>query len=257
MDLTSLLSSMLSDDSLTAVAQKAGVSEDAAAGVLASALPSLLNGANGQASGKDTADSFQEAVLAHAGRNPMDVDLDEGKKIVGHLLGTQNNTQQEIAERSGLNSSQVGLILAAAAPLLMNMLGSNSSSNTSAGTASLLASLLGGSSNSASSNSFMTSALSSVLTGAMGSNSGSNNLLGSLLGSALGGQTNHKPQNQNNMAGSIIGSLLGGQTNNKPQNNMAGSILGSLLGGQTNNKPQSGNQSSGLNLGSILSSLLK
>lgn len=256
MDLTSLLSSMLSDDSLTAVAQKAGVSEDAAAGVLASALPSLLNGANGQASGKDTSDGFQQAVLAHAGRNPMDVDLDEGKKIVGHLLGTQDNTQQEIADRSGLNSSQVGLILAAAAPLLMNMLGSNSSSNTSAGTASLLTSLLGGSSNSASSNSFMTSALSGVLSGAMGGNSGSNNLLGSLLGSALGGQSNSKPQN--NMAGGILGSLLGGgQTNNKPQNNMAGSILGSLLGGQSNSKPQSGNQSSGLNLGSILSSLLK
>ena len=257
MDLTTLLSSMLSDDSLTAVAQKAGVSEDAAAGVLASALPSLLNGANGQASGKDTSDSFQEAVLAHAGRNPKDVDLDEGKKIVGHLLGTQNTaTQQEIADRSGLNSSQVGLILAAAAPMLMNMLGSNSSSNTSAGTASLLTSLLGGGSNSASSNSFMSSALSSVLTGAMGGNSGSNNLLGSLLGSALGGQSNNKPQN--NMAGSIIGSLLGGGQSSNSQNNMAGSILGSLLGGgQSNNKPQSNNQSSGLNLGSILSSLLK
>ena len=276
MDLNSLFASLLSDNSITSVAGKADVSAEDAAGVLAAALPMMLNGANGQASGAKTSDSFQEAVTAHAKRDPSTVDLTEGSKIVSHLLGDDAEVaQRAIAKKSGLSSAKVGLILAAAAPLLMNMLGSNSSSNSASGTASLLTSLLGGSSNSSASSSMMTSALTGLLGNALGGNaSSSNSILTSVLGSALGG--NVKPQSA---SAGLLGSLLG-TNSQKPQASAAG-LLGSLLSGGTQQassasaanllgsllsgtqQPQhhaSQQQSSGLDLGSVaglLNSLLK
>ena len=260
MDLTSLMSALLSDQNITSVAHKAGVSEEEAASVLAKALPVMLNGANGQASDAGTTESFFHAVNDHAKKDPESVDLKEGGKIVGHLLGTDEEAAEDaIAKRAGMSSANVGLILAAAAPLIMNMLGnSTSSSNSSAGTASLLSALLGGGMNSNASSSLMTSALTSVLGNAMGGGSSSNSLLGSMLTSALGGgmQANPKPS----ASSSLLGSLLGGGMTSQPQYNSANStagLLGSLLGGGMTNQQQ---QQPGLNLGTIgglLSSLLK
>ena len=252
MDLNTLMSSLLSDANIKSVARKAGVSTEEAASVLATSLPVMLNGANGQASGRQTTESFYQAVKDHAGKDPEKVDLKEGGKIVGHLLGTDEAAAENaIAKRAGLNSSQVGLILAAAAPLIMNALGSSTSSSTSsAGTASLLSSLLGGASNSSASSSLMTSALTSVLGSALGGGSSNNSLLGSMLTGALGGGTQ---QQSSSMASSLLGSLLGGGTQQQ-SSSMASSLLGSLLGGSTQQ------QSSGLNLGTVgglLSSLLK
>ena len=75
MDLTSLMSSLLSDQNIKAVASKAGVSEEEAASVLATALPVMLNGANGQASDAATTESFYKAVTDHAQKDPEKVDL--------------------------------------------------------------------------------------------------------------------------------------------------------------------------------------
>ncbi len=253
MDLTSLMSSLLSDQNITSVAHKAGVSEEEAASVLATALPVMLNGANGQASDAATTESFYKAVTDHAQKDPEKVDLKEGGKIVGHLLGTDEKAAEDaIAKRAGLSSANVGLILAAAAPLIMNMLGnSTSNSHSSSGTASLLNSLLGGGMNSSSSGNLMTSVLTSVLANSLnGGNNSNNSLLGSLLGSALGsGSTgsNFKPSSSASLLGSLLGGMGGMQQSSS-------GMLGSLLGGSSNQ------QSSGLNIGSIgglLNSLLK
>lgn len=248
MDLTSLMSALLSDNTVTSVAGKAGASSTDAVSVLAAALPSMLNGANGQASNPATAESFFQAVNDHAGRDSEKVDVDEGAKIVSHLLGDDaEDTERAIAKKTGLSKSQVALILAAAAPMLMKMLGNQTASSNSANsTASMLGSLLGGGMNSSSSNSMMTSALGSVLSSAMGggSQSSSNSLLGSLLSSAVGA-----PAQQQASPVSMLGSLLGA-TQQTSQSSAAGNILGSLLGG--------GQSSSGLgSAAGILSSLLK
>ena len=250
--LTGLMSSVLSNNSLSSVSGKAGVDSGDVAGILAAALPSLLNGANNQASTAATSDSFFEAVNQHAAKDPEDVDVDEGHKIVSHLLGDDaEEIERQISKKTGISSAKVGLVLAAAAPIIMNLLGKETShSHSSSSTASLLGSLLGGSSNSSSSNSLMSAALGSVLTGAMGGNSGSNSILGSLLG----GSGSASP------ASSMLGSILGATTGHSSSNSMAGGamgLLGSLLG---NDEPSYGHhqqqqQSSGV-LG-ILSNLLK
>lgn len=245
--LTGLMSSFLSDSSLSSVSGKAGVDSGNVAGILAAALPSLLNGANSQASSAETSESFFEAVNSHAGKNPEDVDVDEGQKIINHLLGSEaEDVKAEISRKTGLSSAKVGLVLAAAAPIIMNLLGKETaSSHSSSGTASLLGSLLGGSSNSSSSNSLMTAALGSVLSGALGGNSYGNN---SMLGSLLGGSSSSP-------ASSLLGGLLGTTTSHSSNSSMASGamgLLGSLLGSDNSHQ-----QSSGSGLAGILSHLLK
>ena len=262
MDLNALMSSLLSDDSLNEVSKKAGVSTMDAAGVLAAALPSLLNGAAAQAENKETVQSFHEACTNHAGKNPKAVDLDEGQKIVGHLLGSDAEvTERALAKKTGLSTGKIALILAAAAPLLMNGLGQHTTSNHSSSansTANLIGSLLGGSS-SGGMNPLVTSALAGVLGSAIGGNSHSNshsnnNLLGSLMSAATG-------SSNASVAGNMLGSLLGGSQPASGSANLLGSLMGAALGGNT----QSGHtvshanqqQQNAAGLGNLLLSLLK
>ena len=229
MDLTTLMGALLSDNSVNSVAGKTGVSAGDVAGVLAAALPVMLNGANAQAHNADTSESFHEAVTEHAAKDPEAVDLAEGEKIVEHLLGDDEaKAEKAIAKKTGLSKAQVALILAALAPLIMNKLGQQttaSNSTSAANTASLLGALLGGGSNSSASNALMTAALGAVLSNALGGNSHASNnvapsILGSVLGSSLGGS---QPVQSTASAGtaSLLGSLLGAtqqpQVQVKPQ----------------------------------------
>lgn len=243
MDLTSLMGTFLSDNSIQSVAGKTGTSTGNVASVMAAALPLLLNGANNQASQPETSQSFYEAVTEHAAKDPEKVDVEEGEKIVDHLLGEEaDSAEKAIAKKTGLSKAQVALILAAAAPLIMNMLGNHNNSynsNSASSTASLLGNLLGGSTNSTTSNALMAAALSSVLSNALGGNSSNNatsSILGSVLGSAMGAtQTNHKPQHQiNNVnvdagAANLLGSLLTGATQQTQQTTNGLSLLGGLM----------------------------
>lgn len=238
MDLTSLIGALLNDNNVQSVSGKTGVSNGDVAGVLATALPMLLNGANNQAQQKETSQSFHEAVLEHSTKDPEKVDLAEGEKIVDHLLGNDaDKAEKAIAKQTGLSRAQVALILAAAAPIIMNMLGKQTSashSSSASATASLLGSLLGGGSNSSASNALMTAALGAVLSNALGGGNSQSNasssILGSVLGSALGAkpQQNHKASNG---TAALLGSLLGAtQQQAKPQqSNVSGDLLGGLL----------------------------
>jgi len=131
MDINSLMSTILSGDSIANMSQLVGSSQTEVESVLNSVLPSLLNGAQGQAENESTAAGFEGALQDHAKADTSDlasfisnVDLADGGKIVAHLLGgEQEETTQRAAERAGLDIGKTGLILAAAAPLLMSLLG--------------------------------------------------------------------------------------------------------------------------------------
>ena len=244
MDLTSLMGALLSDNSVSSVSNKTGVSSAQVASVVAAALPALLNGANQQASQKETTESFHEAVLEHANKDPEKVEVEEGEKIVDHLLGEEeaDKTERAIAKSTGMSKAKVALILAALAPMIMNMLGkqtTSSNSNSASSTASLLGSLLGGSSNSSASNALMGAALASVLSSALGSSSGSgssssasSSILGSVLSSAMGSSS---ASNQSSMAtdalSSLLGSALSSGTSSSASAQSASSTTSGLLGG--------------------------
>lgn len=172
MDMNALMSTLLSGDAITGMSQATGASQDEVKSVLSSALPSLLGGAQAQAADAATAAGFAGALADHAKADTSDlsaflsnVDMQDGGKIIGHLLGSNAAaTAGEAADRAGLSAGQTARILALAAPLLMSLLGqqtTQTASNNASGIGGLMGALLGG--------------------------SGGNNASGSLLMSLLGG----------------------------------------------------------------------
>ena len=154
MDISSLLSTILSNESVAGVAAQVGVNEKDVKNVLSSALPMLLNGANAQSIDESTAESFANALAEHAQSDTTDitaflqnVDIKDGAKIISHLLGSaEQNQTADVARIAGISTSDTGSVLAGVAPLLMSLLGKQTASegNSGASVSSLMGSLLGG-----------------------------------------------------------------------------------------------------------------
>ena len=131
LDLGSLASTFLDKDALSIVAEKAGVSTKDVSSVISQALPTLLNGANKQSTNSSTAEGFAKALLQHSSANTSNissflkgVDLDDGAKIVSHLLdGKTSDIASDLSKKLNLDSKQIATILSCAAPLLMSLLG--------------------------------------------------------------------------------------------------------------------------------------
>lgn len=158
MDFNSILNTIMSSDSVSQLSSLTGTSENDVSNVLSSALPQLLSGAQGQATNANTAQSFANALASHGQNDPEDlsaffngVDLDDGQKIVNHLLGSDNAvaTAETLSQQSGIASANISGILSAAAPLLMSLLGKqaekeSSNSSSGGGLLDIVGSLFGG-----------------------------------------------------------------------------------------------------------------
>ncbi len=134
MDLKEIAGQLLSADSLKGIASASGTSSSDVKKVLTQALPALLSGADNQSK---TSSSFAKALTDHASADTSDlgsflknIDLDDGAKIIGHLLGSsESGTTKEVAKKSGVSESKVTKILSSVAPLLMSLLGKESKSS--------------------------------------------------------------------------------------------------------------------------------
>lgn len=187
MDINSLLSTIVSGDSVEGVGKAAGVSADSTKSILTAALPSLLSGAVAQSKNSETADSFAKALTQHASSDTSNVssflsgvDLSDGSKIISHLFGSKtDSTVSQIAQKSGTSTEETANVLSAAAPLLMSLMGQQTSSAQASGSgiAGIMSSLMGGSD------------------------------VGSLLGGLLGGSGTDAASG----LGGVIGKLFGGK----------------------------------------------
>ena len=65
MNMTSILTTLLSSDSISGVSKSSKAKNSDVTSVLTAALPLLLNGAKEQAENKDTAPSFSQALATH------------------------------------------------------------------------------------------------------------------------------------------------------------------------------------------------
>ena len=152
MDINKLAGVLLGSDSISGLSTLTDVADKDVNSVLAEALPALLLGANNQAKGKDTTESFAEALADHARADTKDVegffgniDLEDGAKIIGHLLGAEkSDVTKKVAKKTGVSDDKTAMILAAAAPLLMSLLGqqADEDDNKSAGVETLIGALL-------------------------------------------------------------------------------------------------------------------
>ncbi|MBQ9458838.1 MAG: DUF937 domain-containing protein [Oscillospiraceae bacterium] len=196
MDISALLSTFMSANSTEGISRATGVSNDQTRSILSSALPMLLGGALSQSTGSSTASGFAGALTQHALDNTSDVgafmsgvDMKDGEKIVNHLLGSNSDAVvAQIAGNSGVKKADVKKVLAAAAPLLMSLLGKEVNAqqqtqpNNAAGVGGIMSALLGG------------------------GGSGTASLLTGLLG---GGAQQQQPQQQNNSSGGLASLLMG------------------------------------------------
>jgi len=156
MDINSLVNTLMSSDSLDGISQLTNTSNQETKSVLSAALPLLLSGAQAQSQNTATSGSFGNALFNHGQQNTSNlssfiqgVDMNDGGKIIAHLLGLNtSNTLNQISTQTGVSNQSTGNILSAAAPLLMSLLGQQLGANTANATPSLLGnnatSLLGG-----------------------------------------------------------------------------------------------------------------
>ena len=221
MDLASMMKTMLSPDSIAQMSEKTGASTDEVKSVLFSALPAMLSGVQGQASNQETVAGFAGALESHAKDDTSDitaflsnVDIKDGKKIVGHLLGGEKDaTTKAAAQKAGLSTAATGSILGAAAPLLMSLLGQQVTQAAQTQPQAQNVQPLGGAQQAAPSGAGL---LAGLLGGGQQAGAQQSSGLGGLLGSLLGGgqpQQQQQPQQQSadaNPLGSLVGGMFGG-----------------------------------------------
>ncbi len=203
MDLNSLLQTMLSADSVGQMSKKTGASTDAVTSVLMSALPAMLSGVQGQASNRDTVAGFAGALDSHAADDVSDiaaffskVDVQDGNKIMEHLLGGQKGTTTKAAaQQAGISTDATSNVLGMAAPLLMSLLGQQA-----------------------------TRTAKTQYQPAQPSGAG-------LLSALLGGAAQQQQAPAQPGIGDLIGGLLGGSQQKSAKNNLIGDMISGMLGG--------------------------
>lgn len=132
MDIKDVMEMAIKAGAVEQVGKMMGVSDKEASSAIAEILPVLIQGMQGQAKGKDTKDSFIKALNDHGkddtsdiGKFIKNIDLDDGAKIVNHLLGSKE--KEEVAakagKKSGLDAGTVIKIMAVVAPILMTQMG--------------------------------------------------------------------------------------------------------------------------------------
>ncbi len=213
---------LLSGDGLASISKKVRSSPAKVAKVLSAGIPVLLANMKRNVATQEGEASLGRALQDHSGKDTdnvvaflKDVDTKDGKKILGHVLGDdQDRTAQEISRASGLSAGTVIKILAMIAPLLLSLLGNQQQSQQTvqqpaAQTAAPLQ-LLGGAQQ-------QTQTASSGLGGL-----GLASLLGSVLGSGTQQQTQAAaPAAASNPALSLLGALLSDQGQDQPQQESA------------------------------------
>lgn len=141
MDISSLIGTLMSADSLQSVGKTSKTDSKSVQSVLGAALPGLLSSA--QAQSGDEATGFAEALLSHSKADTSDiasflgkVDMEDGGKIVNHLLS--GDAVADISRKAGVSKKDTTNILSAAAPLLMSLLGQQTVSSASDSNASAI-----------------------------------------------------------------------------------------------------------------------
>lgn len=189
---------ILSTVPLDQLAGRLGVDEATAQRAVGAALPALLGGLRANAQDPAGAASLGEALAQHdpalveGGVDLDDVDTDDGRKIVGHVFGqNEQAVVAQLARSTGTGKDLLAKVLPALAPIAL----------------AFLAKQLGGAGSSG-----------GATTGTSGGTAG-----GTAAGKGTG-ERSGAPQTGGGGLGDVLGGLLGGGSG-------AGGGLGDLLGG--------------------------
>lgn len=198
-----LINSDLGKQIIGNITEKTGVNAAQATAVVTNGLPEILgkmqqNAATGDSGlmGALLGGKHDGSILDNIGGFLNGGDFSDGKKILGHVLGgDQDNMIQGLSSKTGVDSSIISKILPMLAPIVMGYLGKqvqNKGVQSSGGLGDLLGGLLGGA-NQAGGSSVLTSVLDQNgdgkldISDAMSALSGNKKKSGGLLGGLLGG----------------------------------------------------------------------
>ena len=131
MDLSSLLGTLLSSESVTTASKNTKTNSSDVQNVISLAIPLLLNGIDKQAKDEKTSTSLINALSDHGKKDVSNIgsflgniDLEDGAKIIGHLLGSnKESVAKDISKKSGVDLATVLELLATYAPLIMTLIG--------------------------------------------------------------------------------------------------------------------------------------
>ena len=187
-DLNSI-GSLVSEGGVSAISKRTKLSKQDVAKVLSAGIPALVGGMRRNAGAAEGAESLARALADHSAADTSrpaeflkNADLKDGKKILGHVLGSdQDALVEQISRASGVTKGKTTTILALVAPLLLSLLGSQSSGG-SGGLLGMLGGLLGGQQQTQQQSS---GGLLGSLLG--GSSAGNSSLVSGLFSSLMGG----------------------------------------------------------------------
>lgn len=173
--ISDLLNSDLGKQLVQSISEKTGINPTQASDVVSSSMPALLGqmqnnvlkgeGASGLLNAL-TSGKHDGSILDNLGGFLNGGDFSDGNKILGHVLGNNQDTMvQGLSAKTGVDSSIISKILPMLAPIIMGYLGKqtkNSNVSSTPDLGGLLGGLLGGG-NSSGGSSFGGSILTSVL----------------------------------------------------------------------------------------------
>lgn len=156
--ITDLLNSDMGKELVSSISQKTGIDASQASNVVSSGLPALMGAMQNNLSSADGASGLLSAltsgkhdgsILDNLGGFLNGGDFSDGSKILGHVLGGNQDTMvQGLSSKTGVDSGIISKILPMLAPIVMGYLGKQTKNNGVSNTSDLgglLGGLLGGS----------------------------------------------------------------------------------------------------------------
>ena len=152
MDMETIMKMMLTNGALEQVSGMLGVDGKSAESAIEYVMPMLLQGMQGQMKNEETKYGFMQALNDHSKQDTRDLrkavkdaDVDDGAKIVKHLLGAQ---EEEVAakatKKSGLDTKTILKIMAILAPILMSKMGQTAKTETARSSSGDMMKVVGG-----------------------------------------------------------------------------------------------------------------
>ena len=152
MDMETIMKMMLTSGALEQVSGMLGVDDKSAETAIKYVMPLLLQGMQSQMKSDDTKYGFLQALNDHSKQDTKDlkkavknVDVDDGYKIVKHLLGAE---EEELAakakKKSGLDTKTILKIMAILAPILMSKMGQTAKKETAKSSSGDMMKVVGG-----------------------------------------------------------------------------------------------------------------
>ena len=121
MELSNMLLENLKGEALEQIASYVGGDTKATKSIASTALPMILGQLEKNASSEDGAGKINEALNSHLGESK--IDLDDGKKILGHIFGGSDKAISAVAKASGQDAEKTGGVMSALSSVIMETLG--------------------------------------------------------------------------------------------------------------------------------------